>query len=85
MADYVTHAELDAALADVREDIADTEQRLRTEWTDAVRYEGARTEKHLEDQDRLIDRISGRTDWILGLLVAALVAAVGALLYVALG
>lgn len=74
---FVTHEELDKAIEAVREDIGETEQRLRSEFTDAMRFEFNRTEKHLDQQD-------GKINWVLGLIVTLLITAVGSLLYVAL-
>lgn len=77
MAEYVTHDELAVALADVRADIDDTEQRLRDEFTNTVRFEVGRVDQHLTQQD-------SRINWTLGLIVTLLVALVGGLLYTAL-
>ena len=76
-ADWVTHSELDAALDAVRADIADTEQRLRKEWTDTVRYEVDRVSGHLSEQDIKIN-------WTLGLIVTLLLAVISGLTYAVL-
>lgn len=79
---YVTHdelhLELEAAKDAVREDIRETETRLRKEWTDTVRFEVGRVDGHLTDQDTKIN-------WTLGLIALLLITAVGALIYVAMG
>lgn len=77
MSDWVTHSELDAAIDAVRADIQETEQRLRKEWTDTVRYEVGRVSGHLSEQDIKIN-------WILGLIVALLVSLLGSSVYVVL-
>lgn len=77
MAEYVTHDELAEALADVRADIDETEQRLRSEFTSTVRYEIGKVDTHLTQQDT-------RINWTLGLIVSLLVVLVGGLLYTAL-
>ena len=71
---FVTHDELGEAIAAVTEDIRDTEERLRTEFTNAVRYEGDRTDRHLATQDESIR-------WILRTAITSLVLIVGALIY----
>lgn len=71
---YVTRSDLDKAIEAVREDINETEQRLRREWTDAVRYEVGRVTDHLTDQDTKIN-------WTLGLIVSLLLLIISALLY----
>lgn len=76
VSDFVTRIELDAAIDAVRADIADTEQRLRKEWTDTVRYEMGRVGSHLSEQDVKIN-------WVLGLIIAGLVTVVGSMIYVA--
>lgn len=77
MSDYVTHGELDAAIASVKDDIAETERRLRGEFTDVVRYEVGKVDDHLEDQD-------GRLVNILRTAVAALISLLIWLAYYAL-
>src|SRR5579862_1439462 len=77
VAEFVTHSELDDAIQAVREDIVDTETRLRTEFTNTVRYEVGRVDDHLGVQDT-------RISWVLGLIVTLLITTVGGLLYVAL-
>jgi hypothetical protein len=72
--EYVTHSELDAAIAAVKDDIADTEQRLRKEWTDTVRYEVGRMDKHLDDQDV-------KFNWMIGLQFTLLLAVMSGLIY----
>lgn len=67
---YVTHSELDTAIKAVRTDITATETRLRTEWTETVRFEVGRVDTHLGDQDRKIN-------WTLGLIVTLLIAVIG--------
>ena len=75
---YVTHDELGAAIAAVTEDIRDTEQRLREEFTNAVRFEADRTEKHLDAQDETLKWINR---WALGALVAFITSLLGGLIY----
>jgi hypothetical protein len=65
---WVTHSELDDALDAVREDIAETEHRLRGEFTSAVRYEIDRVHVHLEKQDESLK-------WIQRTLLTALIGA----------
>lgn len=77
MSDYVTHGELDAAISAVKDDIAETERRLRGEFTDVVRYEVGKVDDHLEDQD-------GRLVNILRTAVAALISLLIWLAYYAL-
>ena len=57
MAEFVTHTELDEAIAAVKDDIAETEQRLRREWKETVRFEVGRVDTHLDAQDGKIDRV----------------------------
>ena len=76
-ADYVTRGELADAIADVRHDIEETEQRLRTEFTATVRYEVGRVDTHLTDQDTKIN-------WTLGLIVTLLLALVSGLVFTVL-
>ena len=77
---YVTRAELDKAIDGVVERIDETEQRLREEWTNTVRWEMGRVDDHLGEQDSKIN-------WVLGLIVSLLVAVVatgvGAFIYLA--
>lgn len=75
--DYVTRDELAEALADVRADIADTEERLRTEFTQTVRYEVGKVDAHLTQQDT-------RLNWTLGLIITLLLAGISGLVWVAL-
>lgn len=75
MGDYVTRVELDAAIDAVRADIADTEQRLRREWTDTVRYEMGRVSGHLSEQDVKIN-------WTIGLIVTLLLTVIGSATFV---
>lgn len=77
MEDWVTHSELDAAIDAVRADIQETEQRLRKEWTDTVRYEVGRVSGHLSEQDIKIN-------WTLGLIVTLLLSCISGLVYVVL-
>ena len=74
--DYVTRTELDEAIDAVRDDIRETEERLREEWTNTVRFEVGRVDSHLGVQDSKID-------WTLRLIVTLLVTVIGALIYVA--
>ena len=74
MEDWVTHSELDAAIDAVRADIQETEQRLRKEWTDTVRYEVGRVSDHLSEQDIKIS-------WTLGLQITLLLAIISGLTY----
>ena len=74
MEDWVTHSELDAAIDAVRADIQETEQRLRDEWTDTVRYEVGRVSDHLSAQDIKIS-------WTLGLQITLLLAIISGLTY----
>lgn len=78
MQKFVTHSELDEAIAAVKSDIADTEQRLRREWTDTVRYEVGRVSNHLSAQDVKIN-------WTLGLIITLLLTLIGALVWLAVG
>lgn len=72
--DFVTRTELDSALDAVRADIAETEQRLRKEWTDTVRYEMGRVTGHLTEQDVKIN-------WTLGLIGTLLLTVISGLVY----
>ena len=71
MTDFVTHDELSEAIAAVTDDIRDTEQRLRDEFTTAVRFEAERTEKHLDAQDETLKWINR---WALGGLLMVICA-----------
>jgi len=71
---FVTHRELEEALSAVRDDIQETENRLRQEWTSTVRFEMQRMDTHLTDQDTKIN-------WTLGLIVTLLVTLVGSAVY----
>lgn len=77
MSDWVTRTELDEAIDAVKADIADTEQRLRKEWTDTVRYEVGKVGDHLTDQDTKINAT-------LALIVTLLLTVIGGLLWAAL-
>lgn len=68
---YVTHEELDAAIAAVTEDIRDTEHRLRNEFTSAFRHEIDRFDTHLTEQDHKLMWINR---WTLTALVSILAA-----------
>lgn len=76
--DPVTRDEMDLALAEAlaeAKQYTDTaEQRLREEWTDAVRHEVGKVDVHLGDQDTKIN-------WILGLMATLLLAVIGWLIY----
>lgn len=66
MDDWVTRRELDDAITAVREDIAETEARLRTEFTSTVRYEVGKVDLHLAQQDESLK-------WIFRTLVGGLI------------
>lgn len=74
---FVTRSDLDTAIADVREDIRETEDRLRTEFSDRMSFEILRFDRHLDSQDT-------RLTWILGVLLSLLVAVIAALVYSAM-
>ena len=74
MSNYVSQDDLDEAIADVREDIRDTENRLREEFTGAVRYEVNRMDRHLDTQDNSIKWIQRYALTSLVLIVCALIA-----------
>ena len=65
MPDYVTRKELDVAIAEVKDDIEQTEKRLRSEWTNGNKV----VNDHLDKQDETLS-------WILRSLVGALLSLV---------
>lgn len=71
MSDYVTRADLTAAISAVEERIDETEQRLRTEFTSALRYEMSGVNNHLSAQDETLKWINR---WTLGALLSVIVA-----------
>lgn len=71
MTDFVTHNELAEAIQSVTDDIRDTEQRLRDEFTGAVRFELSRVDDHLVAQDETLKWINR---WALGILVTVIAA-----------
>ena len=74
MSDYITRSELDDAIAAVTEDIRETEQRLDEKFTNTVRWEIGRVDKHLSDQDESLK-------WIQRFALGALLTVIAALIY----
>lgn len=71
MSDFVTHPELNEAIEAVLEDIRDSEERLRKEFTTTMRWELQRITDHLGEQDETLKWINR---WTLGVLVSVIVA-----------
>lgn len=70
---YVTQDDFDEAIAAVTEDIRDTENRLREEFTGTVRYEVSRMDTHLDTQDESIKWIQRYALTSLVLIICALI------------
>ena len=78
--EFVTHEELDEAIAAVEQRIEETEDKLRNEF----KSELSALDKHLDDQDSVLtwlrDQIANQNR----AMMAAAIAIISALLYVAL-
>lgn len=78
MEPFVTHSELNEAIDGVLERIAETEEKLRTEFQGAFQFEITRFDDHLNDQDEKLVWINR---WTLGLLVMVMGSLITGIIY----